>query len=170
MSSIAPTAGGQYHWTSEFAPPRIQKFSSYISGWLSSLSWLVGVASAMFLAGNLIPALISMAHPNFQPKVWQGYLFVVAICTTCFLINGFLAKHIPLLEGFVLCFTVLAFVSIVIVLLVLSPKLTGSEVFQTFTPSSQLGTDGTLSLISAQVLLFYSFLGSDSTAHMAEET
>ena len=32
MSSIAPTAGGQYHWASEFAPASMQKLVSYISG------------------------------------------------------------------------------------------------------------------------------------------
>ena len=32
MASISPTSGGQYHWVSEFAPPRYGKF----------LSWLVG--------------------------------------------------------------------------------------------------------------------------------
>lgn len=31
-SSRAPTAGGQYHWVSEFAPPRYQKFLSYLVG------------------------------------------------------------------------------------------------------------------------------------------
>ncbi|KAF2722515.1 putative GABA permease [Polychaeton citri CBS 116435] len=170
MSSIAPTAGGQYHWTSEFAPASIQQLASYVSGWLSSLSWLVGVASAMFIAGNIIPTLISLAHPAFVPQPYQGYLFIVAICIVCFLINAFLAKHLPLIEGFVLCFTVMVFISIVIVLLVLSPKLTGSEVFQTFTPSSELGTSGGLELVAAQVLLLYSLVASDSAAHMAEET
>ena len=28
----SPTAGGQYHWVSEFAPPKIQKLLSYIVG------------------------------------------------------------------------------------------------------------------------------------------
>lgn len=32
MSSMAPTSGGQYHWVSEFASPRYQKFLSYITG------------------------------------------------------------------------------------------------------------------------------------------
>lgn len=53
------------------------------AGWLSSLSWLVGVASAMFIAGNLIPTLISMQDSSFVPKAWHGYLFVVAICIFC---------------------------------------------------------------------------------------
>ena len=125
---------------------------------------------SLSIAGNLIPALIALGHPGFVPKPWHGYLFVVALCTVCFLINGYLAKHLPLLEGFVLCITIMAFVSIVIVLLVLSPKQTASEVFQTFTPESELGTPGMLRLIASQVLLVYSLVASDSTAHMAEET
>jgi choline transport protein len=28
----SPTAGGQYHWVSEFAPPKIQKMLSYLVG------------------------------------------------------------------------------------------------------------------------------------------
>ncbi|KAF4165317.1 hypothetical protein CNMCM6936_007925 [Aspergillus lentulus] len=31
MASMAPTSGGQYHWVSEFAPRRGQKFLSYIT-------------------------------------------------------------------------------------------------------------------------------------------
>ena len=143
----------------------------------------------MFISANLIPVLIGMQDPTFVPKAWHGYLFVVAICVFCFLVNGFLAKHLPLLEGFVLCFTVLAFAAIIIVicecyhvqsspsvrqadkmLVVLSPKQSGHEVFQTFAPNSELGYYGTLELVSAQVLIFYSFVASDSTAHMAEET
>jgi len=32
MSSMAPTAGGQYHWVSEFAPEQYQRILSYLSG------------------------------------------------------------------------------------------------------------------------------------------
>lgn len=32
MASMAPTAAGQYHWTSEFAPPSMQRGLSYVTG------------------------------------------------------------------------------------------------------------------------------------------
>lgn len=32
MSSMAPIAGAQYHWVSEFAPEKYQKFMSYLTG------------------------------------------------------------------------------------------------------------------------------------------
>lgn len=35
MSSIAPTAGAQYHWVSEFAPENCQRVLSYITGYVS---------------------------------------------------------------------------------------------------------------------------------------
>lgn len=35
----SPTAGGQYHWVSEFAPPRTQKILSYLSGTQSDTSY-----------------------------------------------------------------------------------------------------------------------------------
>lgn len=163
-----------------------------VPGWLSSVAWLVGVASPMFLSGNLIPALIAMEDPSFVPQPWHGYLFVMALSTSIFLINASLTKYLPLFEAFLISFTVLAFAGIIIAIcmyrkitrsekathlypantraVAVSPKLSGPEVFQTFTPRSELGYHGTLELISAQTLIFYSLLGSDGTAHMAEET
>ena len=32
LVSVVPTAGGQYHWTFELAPPKYRKFVSYITG------------------------------------------------------------------------------------------------------------------------------------------
>jgi len=32
MASMAPTAGGQYHWVSEFSPKSAQRLLSYIPG------------------------------------------------------------------------------------------------------------------------------------------
>ena len=32
MASVSPTAGGQYHWVSEFAPAKWQKPLSYLTG------------------------------------------------------------------------------------------------------------------------------------------
>jgi hypothetical protein len=44
MASMAPTAGGQYHWVSEFSPPSLQKPLSFFVGWMSTLSWQAGTA------------------------------------------------------------------------------------------------------------------------------
>lgn len=38
MASMAPIAGAQYHWVSEFAPERAQKILSYFTGYISSFT------------------------------------------------------------------------------------------------------------------------------------
>lgn len=162
MSSIAPTAGGQYHWVSEFAPPSLQKICSYYSGWLSALAWLVGAASSIYLPGNIIPAVASLAHPGYIPKPWHGYLIVVGITLLAYLINVYLVKYLPLLEGFVAAYLVMVFLCLIITLLVLSPKNSASVVFQTFAPPPLNGTV-VMELLSSQVLLYFSLLGFDST-------
>lgn len=40
QGSMAPTAGGQYHWVSEFAPRKYQKQLSYVVGWLCVIGWV----------------------------------------------------------------------------------------------------------------------------------
>ena len=70
MASMAPIAGGQYHWVSVFAPSRVQKPLSYICGWLSTLGWQCFVASAVYATGNLILILASTTHPHYLPTKW----------------------------------------------------------------------------------------------------
>ena len=39
LASMAPTAGGQYHWVWMLASPPCRKFLSYIMGWLMICGW-----------------------------------------------------------------------------------------------------------------------------------
>lgn len=54
MSSMAPTAGGQYHWVSEFSQTAWQKWLSYVTGWTSTVAWQAGNAIGVFLTGKSI--------------------------------------------------------------------------------------------------------------------
>ena len=51
MASMAPSAGGQYQWISEFAPPKAQKLLSYLVGWLVVLG-VSGTAVIMICREN----------------------------------------------------------------------------------------------------------------------
>ncbi|KAK5170950.1 uncharacterized protein LTR77_004094 [Saxophila tyrrhenica] len=169
MASIAPTAGGQYHWSSEFAPPSMQKFISYLSGWLSSIAWLSGNAGGMFISGSAMQGLIVATQPNYVPEPYQGYLFVVMVATFALLVNTLLARHLPRLEGIVFVFFILAFMATLVVLWVLAPRLTAAEVFTTFTKGEGWDSLG-ISLLVSQGAIMFLIVGSDATAHMAEET
>lgn len=70
MASMAPTAGGQYHWISEFAPRSKQKILSYFIGWLSSLGWQSGVTICSFLAATEIQGLIVLNSDTYVYERW----------------------------------------------------------------------------------------------------
>jgi choline transport protein len=67
---MSPSAGGQYQWVSEFAPPSMQKVLSYISGWLAALGWQAFIASSAYQTGSVILILASMQNPAYVPTVW----------------------------------------------------------------------------------------------------
>lgn len=71
MESMAPTSGGQYHWVSEFSPPKYQKQFSYASGWMLTLSWLGTQTSGPFLSATLVNVLINITNPDYTFTSWQ---------------------------------------------------------------------------------------------------
>lgn len=169
MSSMAPTAGGQYHWASEFAPRSQQKIISYVAGWMSTLSWQCGTCSGMFLLGTQIQGLIAITHDEYSPQPWQGYLFVILMVSLGLLLNTWGAKQLPLVEGIILVLHIFGFAAVLIVLWILSPKNSAHDVFTTFENSGGWSTMG-LSMLVGQVTSIYGLIGSDGAAHMAEET
>lgn len=54
LASMAPTAGGQYHWVSMLAPRSNRKFLSCITGWMTVLAWLATIATGAFLSVSMI--------------------------------------------------------------------------------------------------------------------
>jgi amino acid transporter len=65
MSSMAPSAGGQYHWISEFAPSKFQKLLSYLVGWLTVLGWQVGLSSVSYAAAVQIEGLAILVKSDY---------------------------------------------------------------------------------------------------------
>jgi amino acid transporter len=131
MASIAPTDGGQYHWVSEFASPRYQKFLSYITGWMSVLAWQAGTASGSFLTGTIIQGLISVRNPDYDPKGWQGTLLVFSMVLVSYVFNVYAADLMPILSNILMILHVLCWAVILIVLWAMSPHRTAEAVFVT---------------------------------------
>ena len=55
---MAPTAGGQHHWTAMLAPRSINRLLSYIIGWSTCLAWQAAVAWEFWYCGVLLQGLI----------------------------------------------------------------------------------------------------------------
>ena len=59
LTSIFPS-GGQYHWVSEFAPKRHQRFLSFLTGWLSVLGWQTSLVGTAYTAALAIQGLVAL--------------------------------------------------------------------------------------------------------------
>jgi choline transport protein len=153
MSSMAPTAGGQYHWVSEFASREYQKVLSYTSGWLSSLCWQSFVASDSMFAAQLLMALVQLQNPDFVIKNWYAALLSILICTIVTVINVWGAKKLAFVETVFVALHVATFFIVLITIAVASPQNDATEVFLTFTdngsnyPLSKSLSDGLASLV-----------------------
>ncbi|KAL8970328.1 MAG: hypothetical protein Q9197_003860, partial [Variospora fuerteventurae] len=98
MASMAPTAGGQYHWVSEFASPKHQKFLSYIVGWVCMLGWQAGLLSVGFIIGTVTQGLIVLNNPSYAFERWHGTLLVWAMTIFCVTFNTVGAKILPIIQ------------------------------------------------------------------------
>jgi len=165
---MAPTTGGQYHWVSELAPPHLQKYLSYVVGWLCTLGWQVGNAAIAYLAGTIIQGLITLNNPDYVPKQWQGTLIIWAVLTFGVIFNAFFASKLPMIEGIILVLHVLGFFAVLIPLWVLGKPAPAREVFFTFQDGGGWGNQG-LSCLVGMLSAVFTFLGPDSAAHMSEE-
>jgi len=157
--------------SSEFAPPSLQKSISYIVGWLSTLSWCCGACSGFFLAGSLIQGCIVELHESYAAEPWKAYLFILCLATVVALVNTFLSRQLPRLEVIAFVLTIAGFVSIIVVLLVLSSGnvLSASEVFGTFSNDGGWSSLG-LSMVAGQALLVWLLVGRSSRRAADDES
>lgn len=93
----SPTAGGQYHWVSEFSPPWCQKYLSYITGtvlstyrpckslysmlnsvagWILAIGWQGSVVGLSFLAGTIVrdPSFHIYGRTQISPRRFSRML------------------------------------------------------------------------------------------------
>ncbi|OAA81607.1 Amino acid/polyamine transporter I [Akanthomyces lecanii RCEF 1005] len=168
MASMAPTSGGQYHWVSEFAPPKHQKLFSYLIGWMCVLGWQTSCASSAFIAGTQIQGLIVLNYPGYQPQAWHGTLLTIAVAAFSVLFNTLLARKLPLIEALVLVIHVFGFFGILVTLWVLSPRGDAKTVFTEFNDGGEWGSFGGSALVGILAGIL-PLLGADAAVHMSEE-
>ncbi|RMZ87432.1 hypothetical protein DV736_g5340, partial [Chaetothyriales sp. CBS 134916] len=168
MASMAPTAGGQYHWVSEFAPTTCQKFLSYSAGWMSTLGWLASAASGIVVAATLIQALVEITDVEFTFPAWQYTLITLALLVLTIWFNTWGAGNLPMLETVSLFCHFIGFVVTIVPLWVMCPKNSAKEVFTSVINNSGYANTGLACLIG-QVAVIYCNFGSDSIVHISEE-
>ncbi|WPG98851.1 GABA-specific permease [Acrodontium crateriforme] len=168
MASMAPTAGGQYHWVSEFSPPAFQRPLSYTAAWLAALGWQTFIAASAYGAAVLILLMASVGHSTYVPQPWHETLLTIFIGFCSLLFNVFGAKRLPLFEGVVLVLYILGFFVIVIPLWVLADKVPIRHIFTDFGNFGGWPSTG-IACIVGQTAATTAFIGVDCATHMAEE-
>jgi choline transport protein len=166
--SRAPTAGGQYHWVSEFAPPSCQKFLSYIVGWLGVLGWQTAAATVSYLAGKQIQGLIALNNPAYIMKAWHRTMLIWSVLAICLIFNTFFSRKLPLIEGVIVIFHIAGFFAVIIPLWVMGDRSASSGVFTSFQDNMMWG-NLPLAVIIGLTGASSTFVGVEAGAHMAEE-
>ncbi|KAL8834566.1 MAG: hypothetical protein Q9170_003694 [Blastenia crenularia] len=133
VETKTPTAGGQYHWVSEFSPRWCQKYLSYLSGWLLAIGWQGSIVSLSFVAGTIVQGLISLHDATYEPQQWHGTLLIIAAVAIAIAINVFLAKMLPMAEILILILHVVGLFAIIIPLLAMAPKNSAKVALLTIT-------------------------------------
>ncbi|KAK2871648.1 hypothetical protein FQN49_002971 [Arthroderma sp. PD_2] len=168
IASMSPTAGGQYHWVSEFAPPSCQKYLSYITGWLCSTGWQCAIVTIAFLAGTIIQGLLILNLPDYAPQRWHGTMLVIAISVFSIIFNTFLAKKLPLVEALLLLLHVIGIIAIIVPLVVLAPRSSAETIFTEFNNGGGWSSTGVAVMVGLPASIA-SMIGYDCAVHMAEE-
>ncbi|KAL9011195.1 MAG: hypothetical protein Q9173_003943 [Seirophora scorigena] len=152
MASMAPTSGGQYHWASEFAPPEIQKFLSFMTG-------------GSYLTASQIQALLLLNGFSYGFQRWHGTLLIIAVVAVAIFFNIFLAKQLPRIEILMLVLHTLGFVANIVPLWVLGPRTPARAVFTEFQNNGGWPNQGLSALIGLTGPVF-SLIASDCAVHM----
>ena len=169
LASMAPTAGGQYHWVWMLAPPWCRRFSSYVMGWLVICGWQAILAGAGYLGGTMIVALVKMNHDSYEPELWHGTLLFWAFIVVAVFINTVTSILLPKIEIFILVVHIVGFLAIIIPVVQLAPnKASVHDVFTQFSNGGAWPSQG-LSFFIGMIGNVFAMFGCDSTVHMAEE-
>ncbi|KAF3005203.1 hypothetical protein E8E13_010824 [Curvularia kusanoi] len=167
LSSMAPTAGGQYHWVGMLAPRSYSKFLSFITGWVTLIGWQATTAFSAYLAGTILQSTILMLDANSTPKPYQAVLLGWAVLVFAVTINTVGSRTLAYFEGLILILHVLGFFAILIPLVYLSDH-NDTSIFTTFVNSGGWSTQA-LSFKVGLPSSVFALVGVDSCVHMAEE-
>lgn len=171
LASMAPVAGGQYHWIAMLAPRRIRNFASYMIGWMTCLAWTAGGAGTAFLVATIIQAICAINYPDYEQmqQPYQAALITWAVMLLCVVINTVVASLLPAIEGAFFILHVLGFFGILIPLTYYAPKGTASEIFSATASHMDLGGWPTygLSFMVGTLGTAYTFVGADAAVHVS---
>ncbi|KAF2469112.1 amino acid transporter [Lindgomyces ingoldianus] len=168
LASMAPTAGGQYHWVAMMAPKSCNVFLAYLTAWLTVLAWQVFATSTSFLLGTLTQGIVILANPTYVPKTWHTVLLIWCIMLVAVALNSTTSRVLVNFEGIILIVHLVGFFCVLIPLVYFAPHSDPSFVFTTFLNEGGWNSQA-ISFFVGLPTTAMSLLGADSAVHMSEE-
>ncbi|KAK0270448.1 hypothetical protein LTS00_016951 [Friedmanniomyces endolithicus] len=168
LASMAPTAGGQYHWVSEFAPRKHQQFLSYMTGWLYASVHSTALCSTAYSGALAVQGIVTLNTAGYAVPSWQGVVLTIGIVLSTIFFNTVVLRTLPMFEGMMLVIHVFGFLPVCVIMWVMGDRSPTKEVWTHFSDYSGWGSYGVATLIGS-LGVSGSLLGSDSAAHLAEE-
>ncbi|KAI1088173.1 putative GABA transporter [Rostrohypoxylon terebratum] len=168
LSSIAPTAGGQYHWVAMMAPASCSNFLTYLTAWLTTLAWQAMAITTSYLIATTLQGIVVLAQPSYIPLPWHTLLIMWANIILAVLINSTTGRFLARLEGLILILHLMGFFGILVPLVYFSPHNDPSTVFTTFFTDSGWGSEGVTFFVSLPSIAS-TLIGGDCAVHMSEE-
>ncbi|KAH9897510.1 amino acid transporter [Xylariomycetidae sp. FL2044] len=168
MSSMAPTAGGQYHWIAMLCPPQYVSFLSYMAAWLTALNWQALSIASAYGSATVLQGIIVLARPSYEPMAYQTILIMWGWALFATSINMTTGRLIARFEAFTLVLHLVGFFGVLIPLVYLAPHNSAAFVFKTFYNNGGWPNMGLAFLVGLPPVTA-SLVGADCAVHMAEE-
>ncbi|KAI1378114.1 putative GABA transporter [Hypoxylon crocopeplum] len=168
LSSIAPTAGGQYHWVAMMAPKSCSNFLTYLTAWLTTLAWQAMAITTSYLITTTLQGIVVLARPSYIPLPWHTLLIMWAATSLAVLINSTTGRFLARLEGLILILHLVGFFGILVPLVYFSPHNDPSVVFTNFFDNGGWGSQG-LTFFVGLPSIASTLIGADCAVHMSEE-
>ncbi|KAI1393099.1 putative GABA transporter [Hypoxylon trugodes] len=168
LSSMAPTAGGQYHWVAMMAPESCSNFLTYLTAWMTTLAWQAMAITTTYLITTTLQGIIVLARPSYIPLPWHTLLIMWASIMLVVLINSTTGRFLARFEGLILILHLAGFFGILVPLVYFSPHNDPSFVFTNFFDNGGWGSQG-LTFFVGLPSIASTLIGADCAVHMSEE-
>ncbi|OQE20418.1 hypothetical protein PENSTE_c013G00904 [Penicillium steckii] len=169
LSSVYPTAGGQYHWTSILSPRKYSRVLSYCCGAINIFSWISISAGVTILPAQFIISMAIYNNPGYESKTWHYFLIYQATNIIVLLYNIFAIRRTTWIHDVGFLVSISSFFVILITCLARTPQMSSTEfVWTTFINRSGWKSDG-ISFLTGMINPNYIYAGIDGAIHLAEE-
>ncbi|KAK7428038.1 hypothetical protein QQZ08_005470 [Neonectria magnoliae] len=166
--SMWPSAGGQYVWVANLAPPKYAPLLSWITAWCGLCgSWLGAVSCGMGVAVQ-IQSYVAVSM-DYEPKTLHAFLICLACMLSWIIVNIWFVNALHHMNTAILVIHVVGYLIVIGVLAgTTDDKHDAEYVFTRFQNNTGWDSDfvsWSISLLSA----LYAYFSLDTATHYSEE-